>query len=319
MLTRSLVVVSSLAIVIPYACVSAQGYPNKPVRIVTSGVGGGNDFAARLIAQGLAGPLGQQVIVDNRSSGVIPGQLVSQATPDGHVLLLASSSLWIRTLLQENLPYDAVKDFSPVTLVGVIPNLLVVHPSLPVGSVTDLIALAKTRPGELNYGSGGTGSSAHVAAELFKAMASVDIVRVPYKSGASEMTDLLSGQVQVMFAMTTTVIAYVKSGRLRALAITSQRPSALLPGLPTVAASGVPGYQADAMQALFAPAKTATTVVDRLNREVSVLLGRVDIKQKFLNVGAEAITSSPGELAAAMRREIGQLSQVFKHAGIRAE
>ncbi len=220
--------------------VSGQNYPTKPVRIVTSGIGGGNDFVSRLIAQGVSGPLGQQVIVDNRPSGVIPGDIVAKAPPDGYTVLIASGSLWILTLLQDNVPYDPVRDFAPISSIDRDSNVLVVIPSLPAKSVKELIALAKARPGELNYASTATGASGHLSAELFKAMAGVNIVRIPYKGNAQAFTDLIGSQaqVQLMFPSAGSVATHVKSDRLRALAVTAAQPSALFPGLPTVADGG---------------------------------------------------------------------------------
>ena len=297
----------------------AQNYPNKPVRIVTAGVGGGSDFAARLIAQGISPGLGQQVIVENRPSGVIPGETVAKAVPDGYTLLVSSSVLWLEPLLQGHAPYDAVRDFSPVTLAAKSPNILVVHPSLPVRSVKELIALAKAKPGQLNYAAGATGSSDHLAAELFKAMAGVDIVRVSYKTAATRMADLVGGHVQLSFGSGGTVAAQVKAGRLRALAVTSAQPSALLPDLPTVAASGVPGYEAIQILGVFAPAKTPAPLVSRLHREIVQALAHAGLKQKFLNSGVETVGSSPEQFAAVIQSDMAKWGKLVKTAGIRTE
>src|SRR5688572_22193939 len=213
-----------------------QSYPVKPIRIVTPGSGGAADFAARLIAPGLTAALGQQVIVDNRSSTIIPGEIVSKAPPDGYTLLIFGAPFWIGPLLEKT-PYDPVRDFQPITAAVRQPNILVVHPSLPVKSVRELIVLAKARPGVLNYASVATGSSSHLAGELFKAMAGVSLVRVPYKGSGAAMVALVSGEVEVSFASAGTVAGAVRSGRLRALAVTTAHPSPLVPGLPTVAAS----------------------------------------------------------------------------------
>ena len=298
--------------------VSAQTYPTKPVRIVTANVGGGTDFVSRLIAQGISGPLGQQVIVDNRASGVIPGDIVAKAAPDGYTLLVAGGILWIAPLLQKT-PYDPLKDFAPITLPVTAPAFLVVHPSLPVKSVRQLVALAKSRPGELNYGSTGTGSSTHLAAELFKSMAGVNIVRIPYKGGGPATVGLIGGEVQLMFATAGSVTPHVKSGKLRMLAVTSARPSALAPDLPTIAASGLPGYEADTTYAVLAPAGTPAAIVKQLNHEIVRALNRPDMREKFLNAGVDVVGSTPEQLTAAMSGEVSRLGKVIRDAGIRIE
>ena len=242
----------------------SQSYPLKTVRIVTSAVGGANDLIARLIAQGIADPLGQPVIIDNR--GVISIELVSKAPPDGYTLLLFGPPMWVAPLLQ-NTPYDPVRDFAPITLLVRNPNILVVHPSVPVKSVKELIVLAKARPGELNYSSASTGGPTHLAGELFKAMAGVNIVHVPYKGGGPALNDLIGGHVQLTFDGSN-LVPHIKSGKLKPLAVTTLTPSALFPELPTVAGSGLPGYEAVALHGVFAPAKTPDTVINRLNQEM---------------------------------------------------
>ncbi|MGZ8211492.1 MAG: Bug family tripartite tricarboxylate transporter substrate binding protein, partial [Burkholderiales bacterium] len=206
----------------------AQTYPNRPVRIVTSPAGGGNDFAARLIAQGLSGPLGQQVIVDNRAGGVVPGDVAARSKPDGYTLLVAGGTFTVGPLLEKT-PYDPVRDFEPLTLIGVAPNVLVVHPSLPVKSLKELIALARSRPGDLNYSAATPGSQSHLAAELLKSMAKVNIVRVSYKGTGQAVQSVLSGEVQLLFANTPSVGPHVKAGKLRALAVTGLTPSPHFP------------------------------------------------------------------------------------------
>ena len=292
-----------------------QNFPVKPVRIVTSAVGGGNDLLARLLAQGLSGPLGQAVVVDNRAGGVIPGEVVSKSPADGYTLLVAGGAFSTSPLLQET-PYDVERDFAPIALIGMSPTILVVHPSLPVRSVKELIALAKARPGELNYGSANTGGSAHLAAELFKSMAAINIVRVAYKGNGPALSALLGGEVQLMFPNTPSVAPHVKSGKMRALAVTGSQPSALVPGLATVTASGLPGYEAISIDAVYAPAKTPAAIISRLNQEIVRLLNRPEVKEKLLNVGVEVVASTPEQLAAAVRSEIALWSKVIKDAGI---
>lgn len=297
----------------------SQTYPAKPVRIVTPGSGGGADIAARLIAPALTRSLGQQVVVDNRASGVIPGDVVSKAQPDGYTLLLTSSSHWLAQFMQDSTPYDAVRDFAPITIVVTAPTLLLVHPSVPANSVRALIALAKARPGELNYASIATGSPTHLAAELFKSMAGVNIVRIPYKASGAALTDLIAGQAQLMFPVVSAGIPHVKSGRLKALAITSPKPSRLAPDLPTVASAGLPGYQLQGTFGMFAPAGTPAPIIARLNREVAAVLGTADIRERFFNTGVETVGSPAAELAAAMRAEMAALGKLIRDAGIRAD
>ena len=296
-----------------------QTYPNKPVRLVTSPPGGGNDFVSRLIAQAISGALGQQVLVENRS-GVIPGETVAKAPPDGYTLLLASGNLWITPLLQKT-SYDPLRDFSPVTWATNSPNILVVHPSLPVRSVKELIALAKARPGELNYASSSFGASAHLAAELFKSLASVNMVHVPYKGSGDSITGLISGQVHLSFPPAGAVMTQVKAGKLRALAVTSSQPSVSVPDLPTLANSGVPGYGYDTGGAttIFGPAKTSAAIINRLHQEIVKVLNRSDMKDKLFSAGMEVVGSSPEELAATVKSDMVTWGKVIRDAGIRAD
>jgi len=318
LLRQNVSFVAMLAICAATAC--AQDFPSKPIRIVVPGAGGGGDFAARLLAQGMSGPLGQQVLVENRPIGFIPAETVAKAAPDGHTLLLSGSGMWLQPFLRSDVPWDPVRDFLPVSLAVSTPNMIVINASLPVKSVQELIALAKSRPGQLNYGgSGSEGSPNHLAAELFKAMAGVNIVRVPYKANAQAMTDLLSGEVQVMFTTPGSATQHVKSGRLRALAVTTAKPSVLLPGLPTVAASGLPGYESTSIYGLFAPAKTSAPIVTRLSQETARALQRPEIRDKFMNTGTDVVGGPPEELAAFVKYEMTRLGKVIKDVGIRAE
>ena len=298
------------------AAQAAQDYPTKPVRIVTPPAGAGNDYVARVIAQGLTGSLGQQLVVDNRPAAIV-GELVAKAPPDGYTLLAIGSVLWLTPLLQDNVGYDAVKDFSPISVTGLSVNVLVVHPSVAANSVKELVALAKAKPGQLNYATGGTGSSNHLAAELFKSMAGVNLVRIPYKGSGPAVNDLVSGQVQIMFPTTAAGLPHVKSGRLRALAVTSLQPSVLAPGLPTVADSGVPGYESVVMYALFAPAKTPAAVVKRLNKDLVQYLRSPAGTERLFAAGIEVVASTPGELATAMKSEMTRLGKLIKDAGLR--
>ena len=296
---------------------SAQGYPNKPVRLVTSVLGGSPDFVSRLVAHGISGYLGQNVIVDNRGS-IASGELVAQAQPDGYTLVLAAGSLWVGSLLQKT-PYDPVADFAPITLVNTQPNVLVVGGSMAVKSVRDLIALAKAKPGELNYASSTTGAANHLAGELFKSMAGVSIQRVPYKGIGLAINDLISGRVQLAFPGAGGVAPHIKSGKLRALAVTGSKPSELLPGLPTIAESGVPGYESVVVNAIFAPARTPAVIINRLNLEIVRYIKTAEAKEKFLNVGSEPVGSTVEELATTRKFELARMSVVIKGAGIRAD
>jgi tripartite-type tricarboxylate transporter receptor subunit TctC len=321
LLRHSVGVIAIGAIFLSAGMASAQNYPTKPIRMVTAEPGGGNDFSARLIVQGLGGSLGQPMIVDNRggAGGIIAADIVAKAQPDGYTLLLYANNIWIIPLLRRNTPFDVIRDFAPITWAAKSPNTVVVHPSLPVKSVEDLIAYAKARPGELNYGSGGTGSSTHLAVELFKSMTGVNIVRVAFKGNAPALNGLFAGEVHLMIATAGTVAPHLKSGRLRALAVTSAQPSPLAPGLPTVAASGLPGYESMQIYGVFAPSRTPAAIVKRLNEEIVRVLGRADVKEKFLASGVEPVGSTPQQLAATIKSEIVRMGKVIKDAGIREE
>ena len=292
----------------------AQDFPSKPVRMVTSAAGGGGDVITRLIAQAISGSLGQQVIVDNRG-GVISSETVAKAPPDGYTLLSQPNSFWLLPFMQK-VSYDPVRDFLPVSLTVTSPNVIVVHPSLPVKSVKEFIAFAKARPGQLNFAAGSTGSSSHLAAELFKMMAGINIVYIPYRCAGPALNDTLGGQVSLLFSNTAAAGPHIKSGRLRGLAVTSAKPSALAPGLPTAASSGLPGYEAAAIYGVFAPAGTPATLVTRLNQEIVRALNRPDVKEKFFNAGVEVVASSPEQLATIMKSDMVRLGKVIKDAGI---
>jgi tripartite-type tricarboxylate transporter receptor subunit TctC len=301
------------------APVCAQDFPKRPLRIVASEAGGGGDFAARVLAQGLTANFGQPVVVENRGGGVIAGELVAKAPPDGYTLLLYGNTFWLLPLMRSQMPYDPARDFVPVSLAARATNVLVVQPALPAKSVAELVAFAKARPGALNYGSAAAGTANHLAAELFKAMAGIELVRVPYKGTSSVLNALLAGQVQLIFANSVSVTPQVRAGRLRALAVTSLEPSALFPELPTMAAAGLPGFESVSVHGIFAPARTPASLVNRLNAEIGNVLNRVDVRERFLASGAEIIAGSPEQLAAAMKNEIARLGKVIRDAGIRDE
>lgn len=309
----------AIALVTAASPASAQEFPVKPIRIITSEAGGGADFQGRLIAQGITAALGQQVVVENRGGGVIPGETVARSAADGYTLLYNGSTHWLLPFLRSNVPYDPVADFAPITLTVRAPNLLVAHPSLPVRTVADIIKLAKARPGELNYGSGAPGSSSHLAPELLKSMAGINITRIPYKGTGSGLNDLMGGQIQLMFPNAAGVTQHVRSGRLRAIAVSSAEPSPLAPGVPTVASSGVPGYESVSILGFFAPAKTPEAVVARLNREIVRYLATPEAKERFMKAGLEAVGTTREQLAQTMKNEMNRLGKLIRDLGIRDE
>jgi tripartite-type tricarboxylate transporter receptor subunit TctC len=311
--------VAIAALALAPAIAPGQSYPAKPVRIVTAEAGGGADFIARVLALALTPALGQQVIVENRggASGAIAMETVARAAPDGYTLLLFSNGMWTLPFLQK-VPYDPVRDYAPVCLVDRIPNILVVHPSLPARSVKDLVSLAKARPGQLNYGAGSNGSTPHLAGEMFRLMAGIDVMRVSYRGTGPAMIDLVAGQLHYMFPNAAAATPHLKSGRLRALAVTSTESSPLLPDLPTVAAT-VPGYSAESSHNLFAPAATPRPIVAKLNEEIVRALQRPDVKERFLKGGAEPVGSTPEQLASTMGSEMVRVAKVIKATGIKVD
>jgi tripartite-type tricarboxylate transporter receptor subunit TctC len=305
------------AMILGTAAAAGQTYPTKPIRVVTADPGGSNDFLARLLAQVMSGSLGQQVIVDNRASALV-APIVAKSIPDGYTLLITTGIVWIRPFLQAA-QYDPVKDFAPITIAVSSPNVLVVHPSIAVNSVKELIALAKGKPGALNYASGATGSASHLAAELFKSMAGVDIVRVPYKGAGPAVNGIIAGQVQVMFGTAGSVVPHIRSSRLKALAVTSAEPSSMLPELPAISAAGVPGYEAASVIGVFAPAKTPAAIVKRLHHEIVTTLNQPETKARLNNAGMEVVGSSPSQSAAMIAADMARMGNLIKEAGIRVE
>jgi len=299
------------------ACANAAEYPVKPLRIVTSEAGGGNDVPARIVAQGLTLALGQQVVIENRPSGVVPAEIVAKAAPNGYTLLFYNNALWTAPLIQAT-PYDMLRDFTPVSAVARAVNVLTVNSALPAKSVADLIALAKTKPGGLNYGSSGTGASNHLAAEIFRTMAQIDIVRVNYKGAGPALTALIAGELQLMFPSAGAATPHVRAGRVKALAVTSAAPSALFPGLPAIAAT-LPGYESLAIYGLFAPAGTPPAIIVRLNTVIAQFLARADIQERFAAAGMDAAASTPGQLSASVQAEVARIGKVIRAAGIRVD
>jgi tripartite-type tricarboxylate transporter receptor subunit TctC len=309
----------AIAAALPTGTALGQTYPVKPIRFLTTGIGGSTDLAARTVAQGLSDSVGWTVIVDNRGSTIVGSEMAAKAPPDGYTILVMTDGLW-RGQYFQRMPFDPVKDFSPITLVSRSPNILVVHPSLPVKSVRELIALAKARPGQLNYGAGAIGASTHLASELFKVMAGVNIVHVPYKSTGGAVTPLLSGELQLMFGTTGTVWTHIKGGRLRALAISTAQPSALAPGLPTIAAAGnLPGYESAATAGVFGQAALPQALVTRLNEEITRVLARPDVKERFFNQSVDIVGGTPQETAAFIKADMATTAKIVKDAGIKVD
>ncbi len=300
----------------------AESYPVRPIRmVVPQSPGGANDLTARLIAPRLAERLGQSVVVDNRpgAASLVGTELVAKAAPDGYTLLVAPSSLTTIPSMYRYVPFDPVRDFAPVTTLSSYPNLVVVHPSVPANSVKDLIALAKAKPGTLNYASGGTGTGTHLGAELFKATAGVDIVHVPYKGGGPAVTALLGGQVHLYFGPIATVLLPVKVGKLKALAVTSAGRSPVVPDLPSVAEAGLPGFEQITWNGLLAPARTPRAIVNKLNSEVNAILKTHAVRERFAAEGVAPGGISPEAFAAMIRNEIAKWARVIRQAGIRSE
>ena len=314
-------IVMTLAVMELAACSSgmvfAQDFPSRPIRIITSTAGSGSDFSARQIAQGLTANIGQTVIVENRPSA-LAAEMAAKAQGDGYTLLLDSNSLWLTPLIQK-MPYDVLRDFTPVTLASTSPNVFVVYPGVQANSIKELIALAKAKPGTLNYGSTGIGSSQHLAAELFKNMAGVNLVHVPYKGMVAALTDLTTGQVHLVIPAVISALPHVKPGRIRALGVTSAEPSPLLPGVPPLATSGLPGFEWMARSGVFAAGKPPEAVISKLNREIVRVVRQPDVKEKFLNLGAETLGNSSAEFTNIVRSEITRMDKVIKAAGIKAD
>ena len=299
-----------------------DNYPSQPVRIVVPfSPGGATDIMTRLVADHLGAELGQPVIVENKPGGgtLIASDYVARAKPDGYTLLMAASSLGIAPSIYAKVNYDPVKDFAPVSQVASVVHVLEVHPSVSAKTVSELIAYLKANPGKLSYGSVGTGSSTHLEAELFKHMAGVEMEHIPYKGSSPALTDLVAGRLQVMFDAWASSGPFVKEGKLRALAVTTAQPSASVPELPTVAASGLPGYSAMPWLGLVAPAGTPAPAIDRLYQAVSRVLRRDDVKRKFADLGLDIIGSDPKAFAAFIQQDIATWGKVARDSSIRLQ
>ncbi len=302
---------------------AAQTYPAKPIRfIVPFAPGGSTDLVARILAQRLPEALGQAVVVDNRggAGGVIGAELAARAPADGYTIVLGSPGpLTINPNLLARMPYDTLRDFSPITLATISPFILVLHPSLPVRSVQELVALARVRPGQLNYGSAGNGSVGHFSAEQFKSLAGVNLVHVPYKGAGPAVTDLVGGQLHLMFENLPTVLPHIRSGKLRALAVGTRKRSVLVPEYPTISEAGVPGYESSTAFGVLAPAKTPAAVIGRLNQEIVKILNSPDIKERLSAQGLEAAGGTPQQYAAHLKEELAKYGRIVKAAGIKLD
>jgi len=298
--------------------VSGQSFPTKPIRVITTEAGGTPEVIARLVFPTVSNALGQPVVIENIGGELIPGDLVAKAPPDGATILVYGSPFWTGPLLHKA-PYDPIIDFAPITLAGRSPSMLVAHPSLPVKTVKELIILAKSRPGELNYASGTAGAASHLSMELLKLMAGINITRIPYRGGASAVKDLIAGQVQLMFTAATSARPHVKSGQLRALGVSTAQPTGLAPGVPAIAMSGVPGFESLEFSGVFAPAKTPEAIIKRLNEEIVRVLKSKDVTERLMNAGCEVVGQSPEQLAATVKAETDKWRRVIKDAGIHGD
>ncbi len=299
----------------------AQEYPTKPVRFVVPFVPGGpTDIQGRMLGDKLTQRLGQQVLIDNRggAGGNIGMELVARAPADGYTIVIATVGTWAVNPHLYKLPFDVLKDFAPIIQISSSPGVLVVHPSVPAKNVKELIALAKARPGELNYGSSGVGGFGHISGELLTLMTKTRMTHVPYKSSAPSLTDLISGQIQVLINNAISTVPFVKSGRVRALATTGATRSSALPDLPTVAEAGVPGYENSSWSAVGAPAGTPQPIIARLHKEFAGILTMPDIQKKHADVGARIIGGTPEQFHAYLKLEVEKFGKLVKAAGIKA-
>lgn len=297
-------------------------YPEKPIRmVVISAPGGTTDILARLLAQQMGTGLGQQVVTDNRpgGGGIISAEITARANPDGYTLLYTHTSFSVLPSLHKKLPYDPVRDFTPVSLFAVFPGVLIVNNVLPVKSVRELIDLAKSQPGKLNYASGTTGATAHLSGELLKSMADINIVNVPYKGTGAQLAAVISGEVQMTFASMPAALPHIRAGRMRALALGSARRSPALPDLPTVAEAALPGFDVSAWNGILAPRGAPRATIDRLNQELRRIAQIPEIRDRAAAQGAELVTNTPTEFAIYIKAQIAKWAKVVKFAGVRAD
>ncbi len=294
-----------------------QAYPNKPIRVTTVSQGGALDTVLRLVSQGITGPLGQQVIVDNKPSSIYPEDSIAKGAPDGYSLGYFANAIWLAPFLRANVPYDPLKDFAPISLTVKGPNVIAITSSLRVNTLAELVALAKSKPGELNMGVTGVGTSPTNAADLFLAVTGAKMTVVRYKGTAQAFLDVIAGRVEVTTPTILSVLPHAKAGKIKLLAVTSEQPSALVPDLPTVASAGYPGFESVAIQALLAPPRTPNAIVNRLNQEVTKFLLEPEIKAKIASMGFDVVASAPTQLSTTMKSEMDKMGPVFRAAGIK--
>ncbi|MBX3650301.1 MAG: tripartite tricarboxylate transporter substrate binding protein [Burkholderiales bacterium] len=320
MLRHAIIIFSALLAAVPAA--QAQKYPERPVRLVVPfAPGGGTDIIGRIVGQGLAEVLGHQVIIDNRggAGSTLGTEIVARAPNDGHTLLFGNISLAFNATLYTKLRYDTIRDLAPISFSAVQPNILVIHPGLPAKNLKEFIELARANPGKYNYASAGTGSGTHLAAELLKLQTNINIVHVPYKGTGPALTDLLGGQISMMVSTFASALPHVKSGRMRALGVTTTKRSPATPDVPTLIESGVAGYDYSTWYGLLAPGGTAKRIIDTLNAANRKVLSREDIKQKLESQGVDPIINSPAEFAAYLKSETEKWGKVVKATGAKAE
>ena len=311
-----------LCLVALHGYVLAQEYPAKAIRVIVPWpAGGSSDTLARIVGQRLTSMWGQQVVIDNRPGAgtTIGNEAAAKAPPDGYTLMITATALVASSVLYSNLPYKVERDFVPISLIATAPSVLVTHPSLPVKSVKDLIALARSKPRSINYASGGSGSSDHIAAELFKSLTHVDMTHIPYKGATPALADLIAGNTQVMFSIAITAMPHVRSGKLRALGVTSAKRSELLPELPTIAEAGVPGYAFETWLGVLAPAGTAPAIVTKVNSGVTKALGLHEVRDRLKSMGAEPVGSTPGEFATRIKTDLSTIGKVVKVSGMKVD
>jgi len=298
---------------------AAAAYPDRPIRmVVISAPGGTTDIMSRMLAQAMGESLGQQVIIDNRpgGGGIISAEIVAESNPDGHTILYTHTSFSVIPSLHKKLPYDTLKSFERISLFALFPGVLLVNNNLPVKNVRELIAYAKARPGKVNYAAGTTGASAHLAGELFKSMAKIDIVHVPYKGTGAQLLSVAGGETQMTFATVPAALPIVKTNRARALAVGSAKRSAALPDTPTVAESGLPGFDISAWNGVMAPHGTAPAIIDRLNREMKRIIGLADIKDRAAGQGAELAWTTPQEFTRHLQAEVTKWGKLVRDSGM---
>ena len=317
---KVLTIIVAAAIVAP--AWAQQPYPSRPIRIISIfPPGGGNDILCRAVAQKLTDNLKLQVIVENRTgaNGIVGTEVAARSAPDGYTITLIPSGHAVNASLYRKLPYDSVRDFTPLTLAGTSPLIVAVHPSLPPKTVKELVAFAKVRPGQLSYATAGVGSSGHLAGALFESMTATTLVHIPYKGMSLAVTDVIGGQVYMTFGTSLSVVPHVRSARLRALAVTGAQRSPALPDLPTVAESGVPGYEASLWYGFVGPARLPPEIVHRLNSEIGAALGAPEVRERLASQGVDARSSTPDEFARLLASDLKRWAEVVQRLGLRAE